>query len=223
MQQMPQARPALFTASEVRARATDVLVAPEATPEAARHSLARRGDYDLNPDMTRTLAESGHQRPAAVLVPIVDRGAQATVLLTQRTEHLPSPAGQIAFPGGKVEDHDDGAIGTALRETREEIGLEPGFVDIIGFLDDYQTATGFRVTPAVAIVTPGFTLSLDNTEVADVFEVPLGFLMDTTNHEMHAREWKGAERRYYAIPYGKRYIWGATAGILRNLYDWLYR
>ena len=177
-----------------------------------------RSDFDLNPELEPVREISRAPRDAAVLVPIVLRD-ELTVLLTQRTEDLPSHAGQIAFPGGKVESHDDGPLAAALRETHEEIGLGHSFVEPLGYLDGYLTGTGFHVVPVVAFVTPDFSLTLDPSEVADAFEVPLGFLMDSANHQRHSREWRGITRTYYAMPYGQRYIWGATAGMLRNLYD----
>ena len=150
-------------------------------------------------------------RPAAVLVPLVRREAGITVLLTQRTEDMPSHAGQIAFPGGRRQ-------ATALRETEEEVGLSRTFVDVIGPVDPYRTGTGYEIIPVVGIVTPGFTIHADPREVADVFEVPLSHFLDEKNHRIDSRVWQGRERRYYAMPYGDRYIWGATAGMLKNLH-----
>jgi 8-oxo-dGTP pyrophosphatase MutT (NUDIX family) len=157
-------------------------------------------------------------RPAAVLVPLVRRERGITVLLTQRTEEMPSHAGQIAFPGGRKQEEDADARATALRETEEEVGLSRSFVDVIGQVDHYRTGTGYEITPVVGIVTPGFTLHADPREVADVFEVPLSHFMDEKNHRIDSRVWNGHERRYYAMPYGDRYIWGATAGMLKNLH-----
>lgn len=183
---------------------------------AGRSPLAsRRGDDDLNPGQGRPARLTA----AAVLVPVVDRADGATVLLTRRTAHLSSHAGQIAFPGGRVEPGDADAEAAALRETEEEIGLPAERIDVLGRLDDYVTRTGFEVTPVVALVRPPFILRPDPNEVAEVFEVPLGFLMDPANCAVHDREWKGLRRRFYAIPYGDRYIWGATAGMLVNLRD----
>ena len=152
--------------------------------------------------------------PAAVLVPLVDRREGLTVLLTQRTDHLLHHGGQISFPGGRVEEHDTGPVETALRETEEEIGLERRHVEIIGFLDLYQTVTGFLITPVVSFVEPGFALNPDPFEVAEVFEVPLSFILDPRNHELRSRLYKGLERRFYVLPYENRYIWGATAAML---------
>jgi 8-oxo-dGTP pyrophosphatase MutT (NUDIX family) len=157
-------------------------------------------------------------RPAAVLVPLVNRQDGVTVLLTQRTEDMPSHAGQVAFPGGRRQPDDLDAVATALRETEEEVGLDRRFVDVVGAVDLYRTGTGFEITPVVGIVTPGFTTRADPREVADVFEVPLGHFLDESNHRIDSRTVaSGLQRRYYAMPYGARYIWGATAGMLKNL------
>ena len=163
-------------------------------------------------------------RPAAVLVPLVQRAAGLTVLLTQRTAHLHDHAGQISFPGGRVEENDASPMHTALRETHEEIGGAPLGVDVIGRLPDYVVATGYRVTPVVGVIERDFTLHLDDFEVAEVFEVPLAFLMDPANHERRALSIDGVSRTFYAMPYqGRRryFIWGATAAMLRNLYHFL--
>jgi 8-oxo-dGTP pyrophosphatase MutT (NUDIX family) len=157
-------------------------------------------------------------RPASVLVPLIRRDSGITVLLTQRTEDMPSHAGQIAFPGGRRQAEDVDATATALRETEEEVGLTRDFVDVAGSLDLYRTGTGYQITPIVGIVTPGFTTRADPREVADVFEVPLDHFLDERNHRIDSRVWQGRERRYYAMPYGERYIWGATAGMLKNLH-----
>ncbi len=158
-------------------------------------------------------------RPAAVLVPLVDRASGVTVLLTQRTEDMPSHPGRVAFPGGRRHADDADSIATALRETEEEVGLARRFVDVIGTVDLYHTGTGYEITPVVGIVTPGFTTQADPREVADVFEVPLEHFLDARNHRIDSRiVAEGRERRYYAMPYGERYIWGATAGMLKNLH-----
>ncbi|MFQ5755217.1 MAG: CoA pyrophosphatase [Acidiferrobacterales bacterium] len=156
--------------------------------------------------------------PAAALVPLVDRPGGMTLLLTQRTKHLHDHAGQISFPGGRVEAHDESPIATALRETKEEIGLTPEFVEVVGYLDLYETGTGFLITPVVGIVSPGFTLAPDEFEVADIFEVPLSFVLDPRNHRRKSMFYKGTKRTYHVIEYRERYIWGATAGMLINLY-----
>ena len=157
-------------------------------------------------------------RAASVLVPLVNRPAGVTVLLTQRTEDMPSHAGQVAFPGGRRQDEDADAVATALRETEEEVGLARSFVDVVGSVDLYRTGTGFEITPVVGIVSPGFITRADPREVADVFEVPLGHFLDERNHRIDSRTVaSGLQRRYYAMPYEGRYIWGATAGMLKNL------
>jgi 8-oxo-dGTP pyrophosphatase MutT (NUDIX family) len=167
------------------------------------------------------IAEVRPIRPAAVLVPIVDH-AEPTVLLTQRAQHLPNHPGQISFPGGKIEKTDADPLHAALRETEEEIGLDRSNVKPIGYLDLYMTTLGYRIVPVIARVTPGFALSLNDGEVDATFEVPLSFLMDQANIERHARDWQGMTRHFYAITFGERYIWGVTAGILRNLHERIY-
>jgi 8-oxo-dGTP pyrophosphatase MutT (NUDIX family) len=154
---------------------------------------------------------------AAVLFPIVLRDSGATVLLTQRTAHLRDHGGQISFPGGRVEVEDISPIHTALRETEEEIGLDRERIEIIGFLPEYRTGTGFRVTPVVALVRPPFDLLPDPFEVAEVFEVPLNFLLNPENHQRHSLHYRGALRHFFAMPYGDYFIWGATAGMIRSL------
>lgn len=156
-------------------------------------------------------------RAASVLVPIVARTPDITILLTQRTEDMPSHAGQVAFPGGRRQESDADAVATALRETEEEVGLDRRFIDVIGSYDHYLTGTGYEITPVVGIVTPGFTTRADPREVADVFEVPLDHFLNEANHRIDSRQAQGRERRFYAMPYGQRYIWGATAGMLKNL------
>ena len=155
--------------------------------------------------------------PAAVLFPIVLRGAGHTVLLTQRTAHLRDHAGQISFPGGRVEAADASPVETALRETEEEIGLDRRHVDVLGFLPQYRTGTGFSVTPVVGLVHPPFELKLDAFEVAEAFEVPLDFLLDPGNHQRHSMHYRGALRHFHAMPYQDYFIWGATAGMIRSL------
>ena len=157
-------------------------------------------------------------KPAAVLVPLVKRSAGVTVLLTQRTEDMPSHAGQVAFPGGRRHPEDADAIATALRETEEEVGIERRFVEVIGTVDRYRTGTGYEITPVVGVVEPGFITRADPREVADVFEVPLDHFLDEKNHRVDSRDYNGRKRSYYAMPYGERYIWGATAGMLKNLH-----
>jgi 8-oxo-dGTP pyrophosphatase MutT (NUDIX family) len=180
-----------------------------------------RGDLDLNPEVWLRAGVNA-TRPAAVLVPIIDRG-EPTVLLTLRTAVLASHAGQVAFPGGKIDPADKSPVAAALREASEETGLAPTLVEPIGYLDLYLTFSGFRILPTVARVKPDFTLVLNPQEVTEAFEVPLKFLMTPANHQRKTRDWNGFERDYYAIPYQNRYIWGITAGILRNLYERVYR
>ena len=157
-------------------------------------------------------------RAASVLVPLVNHARGVTVLLTQRTEDMPSHAGQVAFPGGRRDARDVDAVATALRETEEEVGIASSYVDVVGPVDLYRTGTGFEITPVVGIVTPGFTARADPREVADVFEVPLEHFLDEKNHRIDSRTVpSGLLRRYYAMPYEGRYIWGATAGMLKNL------
>ncbi len=180
-----------------------------------------RGDHDADPVM-RKIAEVRPIRPAAVLVPVIDH-PEPTVLLTQRAQHLPDHPGQVSFPGGKIEKSDTSPLESALREAHEEIGLDRRAVTPIGYLDLYMTTLGYRIVPLIARVKPGSALTLNTAEVDATFEVPLGFLMDQTNVQRHSRDWNGMTRHYYAITFGERYIWGVTAGILRNLYDRIYR
>jgi 8-oxo-dGTP pyrophosphatase MutT (NUDIX family) len=179
------------------------------------------GDYEADPVMKK-ISEVRPIRPAAVLVPVVDH-PEPMVLLTQRAQHLPNHAGQISFPGGKIEKTDADPLAAALREADEEIGLDHGHVEPLGYLDLYMTTLGYRIVPLIARVKPGFTLKLNTSEVDAVFEVPLAFLMDQANVQRHSRDWQGMTRHYYAITFGEHYIWGVTAGILRNLHERIYR
>ncbi len=174
-----------------------------------------RGDHDLNAGMEPILP----LKPAAVLVPLIDRPDELTVLFTQRTSHLAHHAGQVSFPGGHIEPDDSGPAETALRETEEEVGIERRHVDLVGHLDTYVTRTGFVVAPIVGVVSPPFTLRPDPHEVAEVFEVPLGFLLDRQNHHRCSAEFEGVSRHFWAMPYGGYYIWGATAGMVVNMCD----
>jgi 8-oxo-dGTP pyrophosphatase MutT (NUDIX family) len=160
-------------------------------------------------------------RSAAVLVPVVRRESGLTILLTQRTDHLHDHAGQISFPGGRSEAHDDSPAATALRETFEEIGLPRSHVEVLGALPEYTTVTGYHVTPVVGLVSPPLAFSLDAFEVAEAFEVPLAFFLNPDNHQRNTLQYQGCTRHYYAMPYEQRYIWGATAGMLMNLYAFL--
>jgi 8-oxo-dGTP pyrophosphatase MutT (NUDIX family) len=163
--------------------------------------------------------QAGTLRPAAVLVPIVARApaADLTVLFTRRAAHLKEHSGQVSFPGGRVAAEDPSPEATALREAREEIGLDPGRVELLGRMPEYHTRTGFRITPVVGIVSPPFELKPDTNEVEEIFEVPLAFLLDPANHQRQSREWQGELRWFFAMPYERHYIWGATAGMLVNL------
>jgi 8-oxo-dGTP pyrophosphatase MutT (NUDIX family) len=167
------------------------------------------------------LAKLAPWRPAAVLLPIVERPGGHTILLTLRAADLRAHSGQVAFPGGKI-DLGETPRDAALREAHEEIGLGRRFVEPLGWLDPYFTGTGFRVAPLVALVEPSFALKVNKREVDEVFETPFAFLMDAANHRLEEREWQGRRRRYYTMPHEGRYIWGATAGILRNLYEKLF-
>jgi 8-oxo-dGTP pyrophosphatase MutT (NUDIX family) len=202
-----------------RARARLNLEVPPALTDPAAHGI-RRGDLDLDPVLWERAGVSATS-PASVLVPIVDR-SEPTVLLTMRTSALAKHAGQVAFPGGKIEPNDRSPVAAALREAKEEVGLSPMLAEPIGYLDLYLTFSGFRILPTVARVKPEFTLTLNPSEVTDAFEVPLEFLMNPQNHQRKTRDWNGIAREYYAMPFGDRYIWGITAGILRNLYDRVY-
>jgi 8-oxo-dGTP pyrophosphatase MutT (NUDIX family) len=179
------------------------------------------GDHGTD-RMLEIIAREQPIRPAAVLVPVVDH-PEPTVLLTQRAAHLNDHAGQISFPGGKIDPTDASPVQAALREAEEEIGLQRQFIDPIGYLDLYGTSFGFRILPTIARVRPGFKLRVNQAEVDDAFEVPLAFLMNPANHQLHSRQFRGIERTYYAMPYEERYIWGATAGILRVLYDRIWK
>jgi 8-oxo-dGTP pyrophosphatase MutT (NUDIX family) len=201
-----------------RARARLTLTVPPSLSDPM--AAGARGDLDLNPSMWERAGVAA-TKPAAVLIPVIEREAP-TVLFTIRTQELASHAGQVAFPGGKIDPGDESPAAAALREACEEIGLAPSLIEPIGYLDLYLTFSGFRILPTVARVRPDFTLTLNPREVTETFEVPLDFLMTPENHQRRSREWKGIEREYYAVPFGDRYIWGITAGIVHNLYDRIY-
>ena len=203
-----------FTPDEFRARAAGRLLS-----EAPNHHM--RSDDDLNPDARAIPYDRVPQR-AAVLVPVIARAAGLSLLLTQRSKTLASHPGQVAFPGGKVDHGDADPIATALREAEEETGLTRDFIEPLGYLDGYLTRTAYRVIPVVAMVREGFATRPQKGEVADIFEVPLRFLMSAENHVLHSREWQGKSRQFYAMPYEGRYIWGATAGMIKNLFDRMY-
>jgi 8-oxo-dGTP pyrophosphatase MutT (NUDIX family) len=201
-----------------RARARLALGAPPALHDP--HVVPDKGDHELNLEM-KALWAVRPIRPAAVLVPVVDR-AEPTVLLTQRAIHLPQHPGQISFPGGKIEPTDETPLAAALREAEEEVGLDARFVDPIGYLDLYMTTQGFRIVPLLARIASDYRLTLNPSEVDEAFEVPLQFLMEPANHQKHSRDWEGIKRYYFEIPFEQRKIWGVTAGILRNLYEKIY-
>ncbi len=178
--------------------------------------IIRSSDYDLDPEARPAPAPL---RPASVRVPLVERGSDLRVILTRRAARLAHHPGQVAFPGGKQDPGDADAQATALREAQEEIGLPPGQVEILGSFDAHEPVTRFLVQAFVGRVRGGFTLRLERAEVEEAFEVPLAFLLDPVNCQVHRRRWNGAWRQYYAIPYGPHYIWGATARILKTLSD----
>jgi 8-oxo-dGTP pyrophosphatase MutT (NUDIX family) len=179
------------------------------------------GDHTFNPEIT-DMFMAIERKPAAVLVPIVRREPGATMLFTQRTDNLTSHPGQVAFPGGKIDDEDISDEAAALREAEEEIGLKPADVEMIGRAPDYLTGSGYHIKPVLGLIGPDIRFRLNEEEVSDVFEVPLSFLMDPANHRVGNRTWKGVRRTYYEMPYGDRHIWGVTAGIVRILYERLY-
>jgi 8-oxo-dGTP pyrophosphatase MutT (NUDIX family) len=201
-----------------RARAVLTLEPPAGLTDP--DALPQRGDHDADP-VVKAMAAVRPIKPAAVLIAVIDRD-EPMVLLTQRTAHLPQHAGQIAFPGGKIDATDASPLAAALREADEEVGLAANAVEPIGYLDVYMTTLGYRIVPVVARVQPPFKLTLNPGEVENAFEVPLSFMMEVANHQTHSREWQGMMRTYYAIPFGERYIWGVTAGIFRNLQQRVY-
>jgi len=180
-----------------------------------------RGDHEF--DITPMIPAAPERlTQAAVLAPIIRRPEGWTLMLTQRTHTMPTHPGQISFPGGRIQQSDTGPVAAAVRETVEETGLDPRFIQPIGGYDGYQTGTGYMIMPVVAYVEPGFALAPDPREVEEVFETPLDFVLNPLNHQRHEREMRGKMRRFYAIPYGDRYIWGVTAGLIRALYERLY-
>ncbi|MDX5595353.1 CoA pyrophosphatase [Pseudovibrio sp. SPO723] len=180
------------------------------------------GDHLLNPDFAYSADQERKLRDAAVLILAVNHGPDARIVLTQRTAHLRSHAGQIALPGGKIDKEDNGPIAAALREAQEEVGLDPACVNTIGPMGTYMTGSGYKVVPILATASTELKLTPNPDEVEDVFEVPLSFLMNPQNHLTHSREFAGKQRFFYAMPYEDRYIWGVTAGILRCLYNTVY-
>ncbi|SFK11250.1 8-oxo-dGTP pyrophosphatase MutT, NUDIX family [Methylocapsa palsarum] len=187
-----------------------------------RRSSSGAGLFTMMDGSVETVAEPERSMAAAVLVGLIAYPDEIKILLTQRAAALRVHAGQIAFPGGKIEQRDESPLGAALREAQEEIGLDARQVEPLGYLEPYFTGTGFRIVPAVVKITPPVALTINPDEVEDIFEVPFAFLMDQANHALHTREFEGVSRQFYAMPYGERHIWGVTAGILRNLYERLY-
>lgn len=179
------------------------------------------GDYDLVAEKSTLMSE--HLRPAAVLMGVIERANGLHLILTRRTLSMPTHAGQIALPGGGRHADDASLAECALREAHEEIGLSPDRAQLAGSFGAFETVSQFRLTPVVAIVKSDFQPKLDAREVAAIFEVPIAFLMNRANHHIHHREWNGARRYYFAMPYGEHYIWGATARVIKGLCDHLYR
>lgn len=179
------------------------------------------GDHLLSPDAADMFLQM-ERRPAAVLVPVIGREPEATVLFTLRTSHLRAHAGQIAFPGGSIDPEDAGPEGAALREAFEEIGLRADVIETLALGPDYLAGSGYLIVPVLALIRADFELAINPAEVADVFEVPLSFLMNPANHAKGQRTWRGVNRTFFEMPFGERHIWGITAGIVRVLYERLY-
>jgi 8-oxo-dGTP pyrophosphatase MutT (NUDIX family) len=205
----------LYSADEFRRRALNQAGGP------VELSWREHGDHILNPQ-TIDQIETMKLKDAAVLIPVVDDGHEAKVIFTLRTSTLRKHSGQIAFPGGAIDPEDASPEQAALREATEEIGLADIFVEPVARLPHYLAATGFRITPVLSVVKRGFELTPNPSEVAEVFEVPLSFLMDPKHHIRDTMTWQGIERHFYRMPYGQRMIWGITAGIVRTLYERLY-
>lgn len=205
----------IYSAADFRHRALNQIGAP------LEHAWREHGDHVLNPE-TLLEVEGLRLKDAAVLVPVVDDPDGAKVILTQRTATLRKHSGQIAFPGGGIDEGDISPEVAALREAREEIGLDSAFVETVGRLPQYLSATGFRIIPVLSVVRRGFVITPNPEEVDAVFEVPLSFLMNPDNHQRDSRTWQGIVRHFYVMPYGERHIWGITAGIIRTVYERLY-
>ncbi len=202
----------LFSAEDFRRRARR---------EQAPHVDADYGDHSLNPDLRDRIVH-GRLHDAAVMIAAVDHPNGATLILTKRAERLRSHSGQIAFPGGRIDATDPTPEFAAIRETEEEVGIGAETIEIVGRMPDYVSGSGFRISPVLGIARPGFILTLNEDEVDDAFEVPLAFLMNPANHTRDSRIWEEHERFFYTMPFGDRYIWGVTAGIIRTLYERLY-
>jgi 8-oxo-dGTP pyrophosphatase MutT (NUDIX family) len=209
---MTDVRAAPFSAEDFRLRAAI---------DRGPHENFDYGDHRFNPGHPRVTGPRT-LRDAAVLIPVVDRGPEASVILTKRAEHLTSHSGQVAFPGGRIDPTDASPEAAALREAEEEIGLDAGHVEIVGRMPDYVSGSGYRIAPVLSIVRPGFRLSINAHEVDTAFEVPLRFLMDPANHTRNSRKFDEQVWVYYDMPYGGQRIWGVTAGIIRTLYERLY-
>ncbi len=217
----PPLPPESFDAEAVFARIRERIAPSLAADALDRAATPRYGDHILNAwDVTADFLAT--VRTAAVLVGLVERPDGLTMLLTQRTAGLRDHAGQVAFPGGKMDPDDASAAATALREANEEIGLPSERVEVLGYLDPYLTRTGFRIVPVIARVTPPFDMVLNPGEVVDAFETPFAFLMSEANHQLHERSFKGQTWQFYAFEHGGRRIWGITAGMIRGLYERLY-
>ena len=214
------AAPRNFTVEQTRLRCVQVVTQDLPPDVFAAPIFPPQGDHALNPDLTAAPVKA---KPAAVLIGIVAHAGGPTMIFTERASKLRNHAGQVAFPGGRVDDTDASPIATALREAHEEIGLLPGLVEPLGYLPPYQTGTGYRVVPVVGLVQPDFDLILNPHEVVDAFEVPLSFLFDETNHRRHRWERDGFVRESWAMDFRDKMIWGVTAGILRNFYERAFR
>ena len=222
MGQLNVSSPSNLTVAGFKSLAAERLRAGPVNPP--RGSGIEPSDFDHNPGLRSAMEQAGELKPlraAAVLVPVLARD-ELKVLFTKRTETLPSHAGQISFPGGKVDANDADVVATAVREAHEEVGVPSSIIETLGFLDPYETATGFEVQPIVGLIESDLQAVANPNEVAEVFEVPLAFLMDPANHQKHARLYRDKTRYFYAMPFGQHFIWGATAGMLKNMHQRLF-